>query len=76
MALKGCAFANGRRGRHLITTQIEHPAVLNTMRYLETMGYQVTYLPVDGCGRIGWKGCRSPRTLSLSSILPPPGAPA
>lgn len=58
MALKGCAFANSRRGRHLITTQIEHPAVLNTMRYLETMGYQVTYLPVDGSGRISLENLR------------------
>ncbi len=58
MALKGCAFANSRRGRHLITTQIEHPAVLNTMRYLETAGYEVTYLPVDGCGRISLDSLR------------------
>ena len=34
LALIGCARANERRGRHLITTQVEHPAVLNTMRYL------------------------------------------
>ncbi|WP_276949486.1 cysteine desulfurase family protein [Acetatifactor muris] len=52
MALTGCALANRRRGNHLITTAIEHPAVLNTMRYLESMGYRVTYLPVDACGRI------------------------
>ena len=47
MALIGCALANCRRGNHLITTQIEHPAILQTMRYLETQGYRVTYLPVD-----------------------------
>lgn len=52
MALIGCALANCRRGNHLITTQIEHPAILQTMRYLETQGYRVTYLPVDKCGRI------------------------
>ena len=52
MALIGCALANCRRGNHLITTQIEHPAILQTMRYLETQGYRVTYLPVDPCGRI------------------------
>lgn len=52
MALTGCALANYRRGKHLITTQIEHPAVLNTMRYLESIGYRVTYLPVDNSGRI------------------------
>lgn len=52
MALTGCAFANNRRGRHIITTQIEHPAVLRTCAYLESMGYRVTYLPVDSCGQI------------------------
>ena len=52
MALIGCALANCRRGNHLITTQIEHPAILQTMRYLESQGYRVTYLPVDPCGRI------------------------
>lgn len=52
MALMGCAFANHRRGKHLITTQIEHPAVLNTMRYLESIGYRVTYLPVNAYGQI------------------------
>lgn len=52
MALTGCAFANNRRGRHIITTQVEHPAVLKTCAYLESMGYRVTYLPVDSCGQI------------------------
>jgi len=52
MALIGCAMANMRRGRHLITTMIEHPAVLQTMKYLESQGFRVTYLPVDKCGRI------------------------
>ena len=52
LALIGCALANARRGKHLITTQIEHPAVLQTMRHLEERGFHVTYLPVDSCGRI------------------------
>lgn len=52
LALIGCALANRRRGNHLITTQVEHPAILKTMQYLESIGYQVTYLPVDKCGRI------------------------
>lgn len=53
LALIGCARANRRAGNHLITSSIEHPAVLNTMRYLEQEeGFRVTYLPVDHDGRI------------------------
>lgn len=54
LAIIGCARANCRSGRHLITTQIEHPAVLQTMKYLEGEDFRVTYLPVDekGCIRL------------------------
>ncbi len=52
IALIGSAMANYRAGRHLITTKIEHPAVLQTMRYLEEQGFRVTYLPVDKNGLI------------------------
>jgi cysteine desulfurase len=52
LAIIGSAVANCRRGKHLITTAIEHPAVLNSMKYLEEQGYEVTYLPVDETGRI------------------------
>lgn len=67
MALIGCARANARRGKHLITTQIEHPAVLNTMRYLESVGYQVTYLPVDSHGLISLEDLR--RAMTQETIL-------
>lgn len=49
------AFGRQNEGRHLITTQIEHPAVINSMKYLETQGFEVTYLPVDRKGRISLK---------------------
>ncbi len=52
LAIIGSAMANRRRGQHLITTAIEHPAVLNSMKYLEDQGFEVTYLPVDETGRI------------------------
>lgn len=52
IALIGTAMANHRSGRHLITTRIEHPAVLQPMAYLEDQGFEVTYLSVDREGRI------------------------
>ncbi|MDE6944194.1 MAG: cysteine desulfurase, partial [Lachnospiraceae bacterium] len=52
IALIGTAMAHHRRGRHLITTRMEHPAVLQTMAYLERQGFDVTYLSVDRAGRI------------------------
>ncbi|MBS4769764.1 cysteine desulfurase [Carnobacteriaceae bacterium zg-ZUI240] len=47
-AILGSAFA--KQGKHIITTQVEHPSVTNTVRFLEKMGYDVTFLPVDECG--------------------------
>ena len=52
IAIIGAATAAKRRGMHLITTQIEHPAVINTMKHLESEGYTVTYLPVDKYGLV------------------------
>lgn len=52
IALVGAAMANHRTGRHLITTRIEHPAVLQPMAYLENQGFEVTYLSVDRQGKI------------------------
>lgn len=49
-AIKGIAYSKRDKGSHIITTTVEHPAVLNTCRFLETKGYEVTYLQVDGYG--------------------------
>ncbi len=51
-AIKGTALGKGIYGKHLITTQVEHPAVLNSMKQLEKLGFEVTYLPVDENGRV------------------------
>lgn len=72
LALIGCATANMRRGRHLITTRIEHPAVLQTCAYLESQGFRVTYLPVDRTGRVRPEDLRSamtPDTILVSIMF-------
>ena len=71
MALIGCAMANMRRGRHLITTKVEHPAILQTMHYLESQGFRVTYLPVDKSGRVRIEDLRNaitPETILVSMM--------
>ncbi|MFB5268043.1 cysteine desulfurase family protein [Paenibacillus enshidis] len=52
LALFGAAFAKGRRTGHIITTAIEHHAVLHSCAELERLGYEVTYVPVDHTGRV------------------------
>lgn len=70
LAIKGVAFARGDWGEHLITSAVEHPAVLNTCRYLvERFGYRLTVLPVDGAGLVDPDAVRraiEPRTVLIS----------
>lgn len=68
-AIKGVADALKDKGRHIITSTIEHHAVLHTCQYLEKNGYEVTYLPVDGEGKISpsdLEGAIRPDTILIS----------
>ena len=67
IALIGGAYANYRAGRHIITTRIEHPAVLQTCAYLEEQGFAVTYLPVDARGVIALADLE--RAMTKNTIL-------
>jgi cysteine desulfurase len=51
-AIKGVFFTLREKGSHIITTQIEHPAVINPCRFLETLGAEVTFVPVDRYGKV------------------------
>ncbi len=67
--LKGVAYTCRQKGNHIITSQIEHPAIINPCRFLEQQGIQVTYLPVDRTGMIDPDDVRkafTPRTILVS----------
>ncbi|PKA40034.1 cysteine desulfurase NifS [Rhizobium sullae] len=69
LAIKGTFFALRHKGEHIITTAIEHPAVLAPCRFLERLGATVTYLPVDRTGRVDPEGVRraiTPHTILIS----------
>ena len=71
LAIKGVAYANRLKGNHIITTKIEHPAVINTCKTLEKDGFEVTYLQVDKEGRINIEELKSAikKTTILISII-------
>lgn len=69
MAIKGAAFARRSRGTHIITTVIEHPAVLEVCSWLEKQGFSVTYLPVDADGMVDpddFEAAVTPQTILLT----------
>jgi cysteine desulfurase len=69
LALKGVYFARRERGDHIVTTAVEHPAVLEPCRFLERLGARVTYLPVDRTGQVDPDDVRkalTPRTILVS----------
>ena len=71
-AIKGTAYANKRKGNHIITNVIEHHAVLETCHFLEKMGYRLTILPVDSYGMVSPDDVRNaitPKTILITIMM-------
>jgi cysteine desulfurase NifS/selenium donor protein len=66
-AIKGIAFANRNKGNHIITSSIEHPAVFEVCKYLESNGFEITYLPVDEYGIVNAEDLK--KEIKNSTIL-------
>jgi cysteine desulfurase len=69
LALKGVFFTLREKGDHIVTTAVEHPAIVQPCRFLERLGARVTFLPVDGTGRINpddLSKAITPRTILVS----------
>lgn len=67
LIVKGIAFANRHRGNHIITTKIEHPAILNTCKKLEEFGFRITYVGTDKDGRVNLREIE--RSITRKTIL-------
>lgn len=68
-AIKGIAYSKRDKGNHIITTKVEHPAVLNTCKYLQKEGFEITYLDVDPDGLISLdelKRAITPKTILIT----------
>ncbi len=65
--IKGAFFARRKLGNHIVTSRIEHPATLSPCRFLESLGAEVTYLPVDGTGSVDPDAVR--RAITSRTIL-------
>ena len=71
-AIKGLAYARKDKGNHIITTRVEHPAVLNTVKHLAKEGFEATYLNVDSDGMIDLnelKGAITPKTILITVMF-------
>ena len=68
MILKGIAFANKNKGNHIITTKIEHHAMLHSCEFLEKKGYKVTYLDVEADGMVTPEALEAAKTTLESMI--------
>ena len=72
IAIKGVAAMYGDKGKHIITQVIEHKAVIDPCKYLESQGYRVTFLPVDRVGRVNLdelKSAMTPDTILVSIMF-------
>jgi cysteine desulfurase len=66
-AIKGIAYANENKGNHIITSSVEHHAVLEPCRFLENRGFRISYLPVDQYGMVNPEDVK--KTISAKTIL-------
>lgn len=67
LAFKGVAFRKGNQGKHIVTSQVEHPAVTNTCRFLERQGFRVTFVPVNRQGVVEPDAVR--RAIEKDTVL-------
>lgn len=66
-ALKGIAFANKDKGKHIITSAVEHKCIVNSCKWLESQGFEITYLPVDGEGFVSAEELKN--TVKKETVL-------